>query len=96
MDRNELTMAVAGALVAAVMLGWLIGAIAARLGGRGAAALAAARARAQAAETRADAAEADCARRLAEVEADLARARAEAEGLRAALNPRPSSDPGSA
>lgn len=89
MDRNELTMAVAGALIAAVLLGWLIGAIAARLGGRGAAALAAARAQAQAAEARAVAAEADCALRIAEVEADLARARAEVEGLRAALDPRP-------
>lgn len=86
MDHADLTLAVAGALIAAVLLGWLIGSIAGRLNGTGARGLAEARALADRAET-AEAAlraaeaqlarvEADTAARLHEAEADLVAATA--------------------
>lgn len=78
LDRADLTLAVAGALLGAVLLGWLIGAIFARLNGRGPAA------------TRALAAQlAETETRLADTEAALARERAAAEALRALARSQP-------
>jgi len=86
MDRSELTLAIAGALLAAVALGWLLAALTARLDTRGP--RNAARTRdlaarvdaAEAARTRAEARlaeiEGDCRARLAEMHADLDATRA--------------------
>jgi hypothetical protein len=100
LDRDELTLAVAGALFAAVLLGCLIGAIAGRLNARGPrgaarrdllARIDAAEAARRAAEVRLAAVETDLGLRLGEAEAELRaahaaldRERASAEELRAA------------
>lgn len=99
MDRAELTLVVAGALVAAVVLGWAIGAIGARLGAPSRAGrlrdladrLDAAEAARRQAEARLIEVEADLVARLREAEAEreeaeaaLARERALTEDVRAA------------
>jgi hypothetical protein len=94
MDRNELTLAVAGALVAAFLLGWILrwffGRINAR-GPRNAARTADLAAQLHAAEDALHRAEARLARfeeagakRFAEMQAEVDAARAEAAELRAA------------
>jgi hypothetical protein len=94
LDRAELTLAVAAVLVAAVLLGWALGAIAARLNARAPAEgprLAAAEDGRRAAEARLAEVEADLRQRLAEAEHELRdalamldRERAQTEELRAA------------
>ncbi|MBP7000783.1 hypothetical protein [Amaricoccus sp.] len=105
MDRDELTLIIAGALAAAVLLGWIIGAIGARLGsGGGARDLAARLAQSEEARRSAEARlaeiETDLAARLRETEAErasaedaLARERAAAEAIRAAYRTTTGSDP---
>jgi hypothetical protein len=94
MDRTELTLAVAGALAAAVFLGWLLGIVTARLntraGARGAAEARdlvrrlqdAERAR-RTAETRAAVLESDLGARLAAAEAEVAETQESLERERA-------------
>lgn len=93
MDRTELTMAVAGALGAALLLGWILAWIAGRLnapGPRGAdarardlaARLEAAEAGRRSAETRLSEVEADLTMRLAQAEAELASTLAHLEDAR--------------
>lgn len=81
MDRGDLTLAIAAALAGAVLLGWLLAAITARLDARGprnaartrdlAERLDAAEAARQRAETRLAEVESDFRARLAEMQADL-------------------------
>lgn len=100
MDRTELTLAVAGALGAALLLGWILAWIAGRLNAPGggdarvqdlAARLEAAEAGRRTAELRLSEVEADLTMRLAQAEAELAStlahledARLQAEEVRAA------------
>jgi hypothetical protein len=110
MDRSELTMAVAGALVAAFLLGWIFAWIYGRMNAHGHAAhsdmageLHAAEEARRRAELRLAEAEAAAARRLAKVEAELgltreafAGAKAEAEEVRAAYRQAMGADVGPA
>lgn len=78
MDRNELTAAIAGALAAAFLLGWITRWIFSRLNDRPRAAtsLSAQLHEADEARHRAEYRRAEAERRAAEIEADLARTRA--------------------
>ena len=96
MDRNDLTLAIAGALIAAFLLGWMLRWAFARLnaaGPRNAARTADLAARLHAAEDAPGPAE----RRLAEVEAEASRRvlelQSEVESARATRSPRPRSRP---